>query len=113
MTSVFSWQNSVSLALLHFVLQGQICLLLQVSLDFYFCVPVPCNEEDIFFWELFLVGLVGPHRTVQLRLLQHYRLGHRLGLISIYALDYYSAFKKESNAATCSNMDGPKDLHLK
>ena len=31
MTSVFSWQNSVSL---HFVLQGQTCLLLQVSLGF-------------------------------------------------------------------------------
>ena len=34
MTSAFSWQNSVSLALLHFVLQGQICLLLQVFLEF-------------------------------------------------------------------------------
>ena len=28
MTSAFSWQNSVSLALLHSVLQGQICLFL-------------------------------------------------------------------------------------
>ena len=35
--------------LLHFALQGQICLLLQVSLDSYFCIPVPYNEEDIFF----------------------------------------------------------------
>ena len=26
-------------------------------------------------------GLVGLHRTVQLQLLQHYRLGHRLGLL--------------------------------
>ena len=26
MTSELSWQNSVSIALLHFVLQGQICL---------------------------------------------------------------------------------------
>ena len=25
-TSVLSWQNSVSIALLHFILQGQICL---------------------------------------------------------------------------------------
>ena len=33
-TSAFSWQNSVRFALLHFVLQGQPCLLLQVSLDF-------------------------------------------------------------------------------
>ena len=34
MTSAFSRQESISLALLHFVLQGQICLSLQVSLDF-------------------------------------------------------------------------------
>ena len=36
-------------ALLHFVLQGQTSLLLQVSLDFLFCIPVPCDEKDIFF----------------------------------------------------------------
>ena len=29
-----------------------------------------------------LEGLVGLHRTVQLKLLQHYWLGHRLGLLS-------------------------------
>jgi len=35
MNIVFSWQNSVlAFALLHFVLQGQICLLFQVSLNF-------------------------------------------------------------------------------
>ena len=34
MSSVFSWQNSVGLCLLHFVLQGRTCLLFQVSLDF-------------------------------------------------------------------------------
>ena len=33
MTSEFSCQNSVSLSLLHSVLQGQICLLFQVSLE--------------------------------------------------------------------------------
>ena len=33
MTSAFSWQNSVSLCPLHSVLQGRICLLLQVPLD--------------------------------------------------------------------------------
>ena len=38
-----------SIALLHFVLQGQICLVLQVSFGFYFCIPVPYNEKDIFF----------------------------------------------------------------
>ena len=34
MISAFSWQNSVSLCPASFVLLGQICLLLQVSLDF-------------------------------------------------------------------------------
>ena len=50
-------------------------------LDSYFCIPVPFNEKGIFFWVLVLVGLVGPHRTVQLQLLQHYWLGHRLELL--------------------------------
>ena len=30
---------------------------------------------------LVLEGLVGLHRTIQLQLLQHYWLGHRLGLL--------------------------------
>ena len=67
-------------ALLHSVLQGQICLSLQVFLDSYFCIPRHYNEKDIFFWLLVLKGLVGLHRTVQLQLLQHYWSGHGLGL---------------------------------
>ena len=46
----------------------------------YFCIPVHYNENDVFFWVLVLKGLVGLHRTVQLQLLPHYWLGHRLGL---------------------------------
>ena len=64
--------------LVHFVLQGQICVLLQVALDFYFCIPVPYNKEDIFLG-LVPEGPIGLHRTVQL--LQHYWSGHRLGLL--------------------------------
>ena len=48
MTSEFSWQSSVSLCLLHFVLQGQTCLLLRVFLDFLLFIPVPYNEKYIF-----------------------------------------------------------------
>ena len=44
----------------------------------YFCIPVPYNEKDIFFWELILEGLP---RTIQLQLLQHYWSGYRLGLL--------------------------------
>ena len=47
----------------------------------YFCIPVPYNEKDIFFCMLVLKGLVDLHRTIQLHLLQHYWLGHRLGLL--------------------------------
>ena len=37
----------LAFALLHSVLQGQICLLLQLFLDFLLCIPVPYNEKDI------------------------------------------------------------------
>ena len=36
MTSAFFWQNAISLCLASFVLQGQICLVSQVSLNFLF-----------------------------------------------------------------------------
>ena len=72
----------LALALLHFVLQGQTCLLLQVSLDFLLLHSSSYDEMDIFFFlVLILEGLIGHHRTIQLQLLKHYRLGHRLGLL--------------------------------
>ena len=49
MTSAFFWQNLLAFALLHSVLQGQICLLLQVFLEFLPCIPVCYNEKDTFF----------------------------------------------------------------
>ena len=67
----------LAIALLHSVLQGQICLLLRCFLTSYFCIPVPYNEKNIFLC-VCSKGLVGLHRTV--RLLQHYWSGHRLGL---------------------------------
>ena len=39
----------LAFALLHFVLQGQACVLLQVSLDFVLFIPIPCDEKDIFY----------------------------------------------------------------
>ena len=39
----------LAFALHHFVLQGQTCLLLQGSLDFLLCIPIPYDENDIFF----------------------------------------------------------------
>ena len=81
MTSVFSWQNSTSLCLFHFVLQLQIGCYSRYLLISYFCIPVPYDEKDIIFGVLVLEGLVGLHRTVQLQLLQRYWLGHGLGLL--------------------------------
>ena len=58
----------LAFALLHFVLQGQTCLLLQVSLDF--CIPVPYDEKDSFFGVNSRRSL-GLHSTSQLHLFWH------------------------------------------
>ena len=81
-TSAFSGQNSVSLCP-GFILysKAKFTCYSRYLLTSYFCIPVPYDEKDIFFWILVLEGLVGLHRTIQLQLLQHYWLGHRLGLL--------------------------------
>ena len=71
----------LAFALLHFVLQGQTCLLLQVSLDFLLLHSSPLLWKGYLFLVLLLEGVVGLHRTNQLQLLQYQRLGHRLGLL--------------------------------
>ena len=71
----------LAFVLLHFVLQGQICLLLQVFLDFLLLHSSPLWWKGHLFWVLVLEGLIGLHRTIQLQLLQHYCSGHRLGLL--------------------------------
>ena len=77
MTSAFSWQNSV------------------ILWPALFCIPRPnlpvtpgsswlptfAFQSPIMKRTLVLEGLVGLHRTIQLQLLQHYWLGHRLGLL--------------------------------
>ena len=50
----------------------------------YFCILLPYNERTYFSWVLVLEGLLGLHRTIQLQLLQHYWLGHRLGLLQYW-----------------------------
>ena len=47
-----------------------------------FAFQSPIMKRTSFF-VLVLEGLVGLQRTIQLQLLQHYWLGHRLGLLSI------------------------------
>ena len=49
MTSAFSWQNSVSCALLHFVLKAKLACYSRYLLTSYNCIPVHYNERDISF----------------------------------------------------------------
>ena len=46
----------------------------------YFCIPMSCNEKDLFS-VLILEGVVYLHKTHQIQLLQHQYLGHSLGLL--------------------------------
>ena len=71
----------LAFALLHSVFQGQISLLLQVFLDFLLLHFIPLWWKGCLLGVLVLEGLVGLHRTIQLQLLQHYWLGHSLGLL--------------------------------
>ena len=71
----------LAFALLYFVLQGQICLLLQVFPDFLLLHSSPLKWKGHLFWVLFSEDLVDVHRTVQLQLLQHYWSEHRLRLL--------------------------------
>ena len=62
MASAFSWQKS-AFSLVHFVLQGQICQLLQVSLDFLLLHSIPLYQKRYLLW-LVLEGLVGLHSAI-------------------------------------------------
>ena len=73
-------------SLVHSVLQGQICLLLQVFLDFLLLHSSPLYWKGHLFWVLALEGLLGLHRTIQLQLLQHCWLVHRLKLLGYWML---------------------------
>ena len=81
MTSVFSWQNSVSLCPASFctprpnlpVTSG-----IPWLPTFAFQPPIMKRTSLLV---LVLGGLIGFHRTIQPQLLQHYWLGNRLGLL--------------------------------
>ena len=69
--------------LLHSILQGQICLLFQVFLDFLLLHSSPLEWKGQLYWVLVRKGLESLHKTIQRQLLQHYWLGHRLELTDI------------------------------
>ena len=71
----------LAFSLLHFVQQGETCLLLQVFLDFLLLHSYALWWKGHRFLVLVLECLVGHHRTVELQLLWHSWLGNRLGLL--------------------------------
>jgi len=95
----------LAFALLHFVPQGQSCLLLQVSLDFLLL------HSSLLWWKrhrlgvLVLEGLLGLHRTIQL---QHPWLGQRLGL-----LWYWIVCLGNKQRSFCSFWDCTQILHFR
>ena len=71
----------LAFALLHCVVQGQICQSLHVSLEFLLLHSRLLWWKRLLFWVFILEGPVGFHRTIQMHLLQHFWLGHSLGLL--------------------------------
>ena len=66
----------LAFAMLHFVLQHQICLLLWVSLNILFCIPIPYDAKDcvcvcVCVCVLVLDDLTGLSGTSQLQILLH------------------------------------------
>ena len=78
----------LAFALIHFVLQGQICLLLQVFLDFLLLHSSPLWWKGHLLGVLVLESLVVVHRTIQLQLLQHYWSGDTLITVILNGLPW-------------------------
>ena len=74
-------KTQLAFALFHFVLQGQMCLLCWVFLNFLFFHFNTVLWKGYLFLVLVLEGVVGLHRTSQLQLLWHQWLRHWLGLL--------------------------------
>ena len=98
----------LAFALLHSIFQGQICLLLQMFLDFLLLHFSPLWWKGHLFGVLILESLVGLHRTVQLQVLQRYWLGCRLGL-----LWYWMVYLGNKQRSFCHFWDCIQVLHFK
>ena len=98
----------LAFALLYFVLQGQTCLLLQVSLEFIILRSSPLWWKGQLLGVLVLEVLIGLHRTIQLLLLQHYWLGYRLGL-----LWYWMVCLGDEQRSFCHFWDCIQVLHFR
>ena len=110
MTSAFSCKTLLAFALFHSVLQGQICLLPQVFLDWCFLTSYFAFQSPIMKRTSFL-GVSSRRscrssRTVQLQLLQYYWSRHRLGLL------WYWMVCLEMNRSFCRFWDCIQVLHF-
>ena len=97
----------LALPLLHFVLQGQICMLLQISLDFLIF------HSSRLWWKRYLFnlleGILCLHRTIQLHLLQHSWLGHRFAFLFYY---FFFSFSSADISSELSRMAQPSWVAL-
>ena len=81
MTTAFPWQNSIILCPASFCIpRPNLPVTPGISCLPTFAFQSPTMKRTSF-GVLVLKDLVGLHITVQLQLLQHYWLGHRLGLL--------------------------------
>ena len=88
MTSAFSWQNSISLCPASFrIPRPDLPVTPGVSWLPTFAFHSPLIKRTSF-WGVSSKRSVGLHWTVQFQLLQHYWLGHRLGLLWLNGLPW-------------------------
>ena len=108
MTSAFSWQNSIRLCPASFhISRPNLPVTPSVSWLPTFAFYSPELKGHLF-WVLVLKGLVGLHRTIQLQLLQHYWLGHRLEL-----LWYWMVCLRNEQRSFCRFWDCIQVLHFR
>ena len=106
MTGVFSWQNSVSLFPASFCTpRPNLPVNLGISWLPTFAFQFSVMKRTSFLG-LVTDSLIGFHRFVQLQLLQHYWLGHRLGL-----LWYWMVFLGNEQRSFCCFWDCIQVLH--
>ena len=106
MTIVFSWQNLVSLCPASFCTpRSNLPVTWDISWLPTFGFQSPMMKMTSFFGVLVLEDLVGLHRIIQL---QHYWLGHRLGL-----LWYWMVYLGNEPKSFCHFWDYTQVLHFR
>ena len=107
--SLWRWcslgKTLLAFALLHFLRQGQTCLLLQVTHDFLLLHSNPLLWKGHFLGGMsVLEGLVDLNRTCQPQLLQHEWLGHRPRILWYWNVCLENALKSFSHFWDCTQV---------